>query len=112
MSKHMQLAVVVHPYYETDLEKTYPGLARSLGRLDPGLVARNPSLYELAGQLDLLLYRFDGTRVRQALLRHGDTLRGLYKKIQEHIADRDLTRADTLLYSMEDVFDQIESELS
>ncbi|GLI34636.1 hypothetical protein [Desulforhabdus amnigena] len=34
MSKYMQLTVTVRPHYEPDLERTYPHLARHLGRLD------------------------------------------------------------------------------
>ena len=112
MSKNMQLTVTVRPYYEKDLESTYPKLARNLRNLDPGLENRNPSLYELAGQLDQLLYRFDGTRFREILLRHGDKLRNMHKIIQENIADWNLAQADKLLYSIEDTFDEIESELN
>jgi hypothetical protein len=36
-------------------------MARHLRRLAPDLVERNPSLYAIAGQLDKLLYTFDGT---------------------------------------------------
>ncbi len=111
MSKNMQLTVTVRSYYEKDLEGTYPKLARYLRHLDSSLVNRNPSLYELVGQLDQLLYRFDGTPVREVLLRHGDKLRNVYKIIQENIADWNLAQADKLLYSIEDTFDEIESEL-
>lgn len=111
MSKHMQLTVTVRPYYKKDLEGTYPKLARNLGYLDSGLANRNPSLYELVGQLDQLLYRLDGTQLREVLLRHSEKLRNQYKTIQENIADWHLSQADKLLYSMEDTFDEIESEL-
>ena len=111
MSKYMQLTVTVRPYYPKDLEGTYPKLARYLGHLDPSLASRNPSLYELVGQLDQLLYRLEGTQLREVLLRHGEKLRKLYKSIQENIADWNLTKADQLLHSMEDIFAEIELEL-
>ena len=60
MSKYMQLTVTVRPYYQKNLQGTYPKLARDLGYLDSSLAARNPSLYELTGQLDQLLYRHRG----------------------------------------------------
>jgi len=107
----MQLTVTIRPYYEKDLEGTYPKLARHLSYLDSTLVNRNPSLYELVGQLDTLLYRFDGTSLREVLLQHGDKLRDIYKNVQENIADRDLAQADKLLYYIEDIFNEIESEL-
>ena len=107
----MQLTVTVRPYYKKDLEGTYPKLARNLGFLDSNLANRNPSLYELVGQLDQLLYRLDGTQLREALLRHSEKLRNQYKIIQENIADWHLAQADKLLYSIEDIFDEIESEL-
>jgi hypothetical protein len=68
MSRHMQITVTIRPFYQKSLEKTYPRLARHLAYQDPGLVEKNPSLYELAGQTDMLLYRYDGTPLRQVLL--------------------------------------------
>jgi hypothetical protein len=111
MSKYMQLTVTVRPYYQKDLQGTYPKLVRDLGYLDSSLATRNPSLYELVGQLDQLLYRHDGTPLRKVLLRHGEKLRNQFKSIQENIADWKLAEADKLLYGIEDTFDEIESEL-
>jgi len=111
MSKYMHLTVTVVPYYPRDLEETYPQIARYLKSLDPDLVERNPSLYGIAGQLDKLLYTFDGTPFRDVLLRHRESLRTLHKSIEENIADWNLAQADRLLYKIEDVFDKIESEL-
>lgn len=111
MSKFMQLTVTVRPYYQKDLQGTYFKLARDLGYLDSSLLTRNPSLYELVGQLDQLLYRHDGTPLRAVLLRHAEKLRNLHKLIQENIADWKLAEADKLLYSIEDTFEEIESEL-
>lgn len=98
-------------YYQKDLEGAYPKPARALGYLDSSLANRNPSLYELVGQLDQLLYRHDGTQLREVLLRHSEKLRNQYKIIQENIADWNLAQSDKLLYSIEDTFDEIESEL-
>lgn len=111
MSKKMQLTVKVTPVYSSDLEGDYPNLARAMGMLDPKLVDASPSLYELAGQVDMLLYRYEGTDLSQVLSRHKETLKNLYTKIQDQIADRNLTRADELLYKMEDIFGEMESEL-
>jgi len=111
MSKYMQLTVTVRPYYQKDLKETYPKLARHLGYVDSSLANRNPSLYELVGQLDKLLYKHDGTKLREVFLRHSEKLRNQYKIIQENIADWKLSEADKLLYSFEDIFDEVESEL-
>jgi hypothetical protein len=111
MSKYMQLKVSVKPYYQKNLEDTYPNLARRLKALDQDLVERNPSLYELAGRLDNLLYKFDGTPVREVLLRYREKLRNFHKGIEENIADWNLAQADDLLYKLEDIFDKIESVL-
>jgi hypothetical protein len=111
MSKYMQLTVTVRPFYEKNLEDTYPKMARYLKALAADLVERNPSLYGIAGQLDKLLYTFDGTPVRDVLLRHRENLRNLHKSIAENIADWNLAQADRLLYKIEDAFDKIESEL-
>lgn len=111
MSKYLQLTVTVQPHYPGDLAGTYPKLARHLGHLDTDLSNRNPSLYELAGKLDQLLYRFEGTQLRAVMLRHSEGLQKLHKSIQENIANWNLAQADRLLYSIEDTFDDIESEL-
>ena len=112
MSKYMQLTVTVHPYYPGDLEGAYPKLERHISRLDPDLAKRNPSLYELVDQLDQLLYRFEGTPLREVLLRHREKLQNLNKNIKENIAEWKLAQADRLLYDLEDVFAEIEEELS
>lgn len=111
MSKHMQLTVTVTPYYRSDLEAVYPRLARHLRHLDPDLAKRNPSLHELAGQLDQVLSRVEATRLKQVFSGHRDKLRELHKKITELIADWKLAEADRLLYGIEDVFDEMEAEL-
>lgn len=108
----MQITVTVRPYYQVELEETYPKLARHLGYLDADLVKRNPSLYELVTKLDKLLYTFDGTPLREVLLRHREKLLSLHKSIEENIADWHLAQADRLLYAIEDIFDEIESELN
>jgi hypothetical protein len=107
----MQLKVTVSPYYSGDMEATYPRLVRHMGYLDAELVKRNPSLYELVGQLDQLLYRFEGTQLRTVLLQHREKLVKLHKSIQENIANWNLAQADRMLFEMEDLFEEIESAL-
>ena len=111
MSKHMQLTVTVRPYYQKDLEGTYPGIERHLRHLDPDLAKRNPSLYDLAGQFDQVLLRFEGTPLSKVFSRHREKLRDLHARIKVHIADWQLAQADRLLYEMEDIFDDMEKEL-
>jgi hypothetical protein len=108
----MQITVTVTPYYQEDFEKIFPKLARQLGYLDAALARSNPSLYALAAKLDKLLYTFDGTEVREVLLKHREQLQGLYKEIEAKIADWHLAEADKLLYKIEDVFTDVEAELS
>jgi hypothetical protein len=112
MSKHMHITVTVSPYYQQELGDSYPKLAQHLGYLNPELVKRNPSLYELAGLLDKLLYEFDNTPLRKVLLQHRDRLLQLHKSIEKDIADWNLAQADTLLYKLEDIFSDIEAQLS
>jgi len=108
----MHIAVTVTPYYQEEFDQTFPKLARHLGYLDAPLVRSNPSLYALAGKLDKLLYAFDGTELREVLLRHREGLLSLHKNIEEKIADWNLAQADKLLYKVEDIFEEIEAELS
>jgi len=111
MSQHMQITVSIRPFYKKSFEKTYPRLARHLSFQDPDLVDTNPSLYELAKNIDMLLYRHDGTPLRQVLLDHKQQVIKTFHAIEEHIADRRLAEADKLLYTLEDIFDDIEYHL-
>ena len=45
MSKYMHLTVTVRPYYQKNLEQTYPKLARHLKYLDANLVEAESSLF-------------------------------------------------------------------
>ena len=112
MSKYMQLKTAVMPLYQNDLGDTFPNLARRLSTLAADLVKQNPSLYEIAGQMDKLLYTFDGTPLREVLLKYREELRQLHKSITENLADWNLAQADRLLYKLEDIFEQIESDLA
>jgi hypothetical protein len=111
MSKYMQLTVYVRPYYDKNLDQTYPKLAGNLRNLDRDLVERDPSLYEIVGQLDKILHAFEGTKFREVFLPQREKLLKLHKSIEEKIADWNLAEADRLLYNLEDIFDKIESEL-
>jgi hypothetical protein len=108
----MQLTIKIRPFYENDLKATYPKLDRHLNRIDPNWAMHNPSLYSIAERLDILLYRADGTPFREVLLKHRETLHKLYVDITERVADWRLAEADQLMYAMEDLFDDIEHELT
>lgn len=112
MSKYMQIAVTVNPHSQGELEQSFPKLARHLGYLDAALVQSNPSLYGLVSRLDKLLYAFDGTELREVLLRRRGKLLDLHKNIEGQIANWNLAQADKLLYEVEDIFEDIEGELS
>jgi len=107
----MQISVTIRPYYENDFEGTYPKIGKALRYVDSDFINQNPSLYELTGQIDKLLYRIDGTSIRDTLIQHKDNLKRIYSNIQEHIANWNLSEADKLLYRIEDIFEEIESEL-
>lgn len=111
MSKNMQITVTIRPFYEKDFEGTYPKLGRALRYVDPDYINQNPSLYEVIEQIDKLLYRIDGTSIREILIPHKDNLKNIFSTIQKHIANWNLSEADKLLYSIEDIFEEIESEL-
>ena len=113
MSKTMQLTVRVRPYYKKDLKTDYPKISQGLGYVDEAWIEEGPSFFDIVGRLDKLLYELEGNPpFRKILLKHKDELRRLRKEVEEHIADWDLAKADKALYQMEDVFDQIEWELS
>ena len=112
MSKYMQLTIRVRPYYKKGLKADYPAISRGLSYIDEALLEEGPSLFDIVGRLDKLLYDLDGNPpFREILLRHTDKLRKLHVEVQEHIADWKLAKADQALYQIEDIFDQIEWEL-
>ncbi len=112
MSKYMQLTVRIHPYYKKSFAEAYPGIARRFGYLDEQWAEEGPSLFEIVGRLDKLLYQLEGDPpFREILLAHRAKLHKLYEETQEHIADWHLSKADQLLYKMEDIFDEIEREV-
>lgn len=112
MSKHMQLTVHVQSYYKDGLKGNYPKIAQGLSYVHEAWVEEGPSLFDIVGRLDKLLYELEGDPLfRKILLKHKDKLRKIRKEVEEHIADWDLAKADKALYKMEDIFDQIEWEL-
>lgn len=112
MSRHMQLTTRIRPYYKKGLEQVHPRIAKRLHLLDADWAEQNPSLFEISGRLDQLIYRADADPPFQGILRgQKEKLQGLYEGIQEAIADWHLAEADKRLYEMEDVFEEIEREL-
>ena len=112
MSKTMQLTVRVRPYYKKDMKSDYPKIYMGLSYIHQAWVEEGPSLFDIVGKLDKLLYELEGNpSFRKILLKHKDELRKLHKEIEEHIADWELAKADKMLYQIEDIFDQIEWEL-
>ena len=112
MSKYMQLTVRIRPYYKKSISKTYPRIAHRLSYLDEAWVEEDPSLFEIIGKLDKLLYQLEGDPpFREILLQHRSALHTLYEDVEECIADWHLAKADQVLYRMEDIFEEIEDEL-
>jgi hypothetical protein len=95
-----------------EFKAAYPKIARHLSRIDDALIDADPSIFDLVGKLDKLLYALDGNPdIKQILLKHKDKLVKLHQEIQAHIADWELAEADKALYTLEDAFDEIEWEL-
>ncbi|MDH3835410.1 MAG: hypothetical protein C0611_01750 [Desulfobacteraceae bacterium] len=112
MSKHMQLTVQVRPYYKKDMKADYPKIAQGLSYIHEAWVEEGPSLFDIVGKLDKLLYELEGNPpFRKILLKHTDGLHKLYTEVEAYIGDWDLAKADKTLYQIEDIFDQIEWEL-
>jgi hypothetical protein len=112
MSKIMQLTVRVRPYYKKSLKEDFPAIGQGLSYLKDPWIEEGPSLFEIVGRLDKLLYDLEGNPpFREILLKYQDKLRELHNQVEEYIADWKLAKADQALYQIEDVFDQIEWEL-
>ena len=112
MSKHMQLTVLVRPYYQNGLKGIYSAISRELDRLGTPWDAEDLSLFDVVVKLDKLLYASEGNpSFRGILLKHREKLRSLHENIEAHIADWKLAQADKMLYQIEDIFDDIEREL-
>jgi len=112
MSKNMQLTVRVRPYYKKSLKADLPAIGRGLSYLNEAWIEEGPSLFDIVGRLDKLLYDLEGNPpFREILLKYQDKLRRLHNEVEENIANWKLAEADQTLYQIEDVFDQIEWEL-
>jgi hypothetical protein len=112
MSKTMQLTVRVRPYYKKGLNADYPKIAQGLSYIHEAWAEEGPSLFDIVGRLDKLLYELEGNPpFRKILLKHKDELRKLHKEVEEHIADWDLAKADQALHKIEDIFDEVEWKL-
>ena len=112
MSKHMQLTVDVRPYYRDHFKAVYPKLAANLSHAKALREDDEPSLYDLVGNLDKLLYALDGNPAcKEILLKHKDALKKLHEEVEGYIADWKLAQADQALYKLEDIFGEIEWEL-
>jgi len=111
MSKYMQLTIHVRGYYPENFAAVYPKLAHHLNRAK-ALGEEEPSLYDLVGRLDKLLYALDGNPAcKDVLIKHKDQLKKRHAEIESHMADWNLSEADKALYQIEDIFEQIEWEL-
>jgi hypothetical protein len=112
MSKFMQLTVDVRPYYQEKMKTVFPKLTANLGYAKALREDEDPSLYDLVGKLDKLLYALDGNPAcKEILLKHKDQLKKLHEEIEGYIADWHLAQADKALYKLEDIFGEIEWEL-
>jgi hypothetical protein len=112
MSKYMQMRIRILPYYKKGLIGAFPRIANRLSFVNKEWAEEGPSLFEIVGGLDKLLYELEGNPpFREVLLQHRSKLHGLYEKIEGNIADWHLAKADQSLYEIEDIFDEIEREL-
>lgn len=112
MSKHMQLTVRIRPYYKNGLKGIYPNIASELARVGSPWDEEDLSLFDIVAKLDKLLYEAEGiSSLRKILLEHQGKLRILHENIEACIADWKLAQADKMLYQIEDIFEDIESEL-
>ncbi len=60
MSKYMQLTVHIHPHYKKSLKEVYPEISHNLSYLNETLVEKGPSLFDIVGRIDKLLYDLEG----------------------------------------------------
>ena len=113
MSKYMQMKIRILPYYSKSFRHVYPNMAKRLIGFDEAWVEAGPSLFDIVGRLDKLLYHLEGDPpFRQILLDQKKLLHDLYETVEANVADWHLAKVDETLYKMEDIFDDIERELS
>ncbi len=112
MSKYMQLTVTVRPYYPQSIKAVYPKIVGHLSNAGLKMVDDDPSIFDLVGKIDKLLYALDGDPdFKEILHKHKAALVALHEEIQSGIADWDLAKADQALYKLEDAFEQMEWEV-
>ncbi|MFZ5584338.1 MAG: hypothetical protein ACOZHQ_00255 [Thermodesulfobacteriota bacterium] len=112
MSKYQQIRVRIEPVYPKGLAKAFPKLQRALSGVDNRLITESPPLYELAPLLVALSQSpAADPDVKQAVLRRGQKIIDLHRKIGEAIGGWKLSAAETLLNDLEDAFAELEGEL-
>lgn len=112
MSKYQQIRVRVEAVYPRGLAKAFPKLQRALSGVDNRLISESPPLYELAPLLvDLSQSPAADPEAKQAVLRRGQNIIDLHRRIGEAIGGWKLSAAETLLNDLEDAFAELEKEL-
>jgi hypothetical protein len=108
----MQLSAEILPYYQSSFSQTYPRLARRLELWVPDLVSKGPPLYTLTEHLEEILGQAEDTEFGRTVEPRLATLRALHDRVQAALAEWSFEEADRLLYQMEDLYDEIDADLS
>lgn len=112
MSKYQQIRVRIEPVYPKGLAKAFPKLHRALAGVDNRLIDASPPLHELAPLLvDLSQSPAADPEVKQVVLRRGQAIIDLHRRIGEAIGGWKLSAAETMLNDLEDAFAELEREL-
>ncbi len=112
MSRVMQIRVRIEAYYQKDLDRDFPRLARLARRVEPELDPAATPLIDLAPLLVDLSQRPDlEPAAARALSAHGQAVVDLARQARDAIGSWQLGQADKLLGDLEDACADLEAEL-
>lgn len=112
MSQYQQIRVRVEPVYKKSLAEDFPRLYKVLSALDNRLLSESPSLYDLVPDLVRLSQETDlAPAVAAAIKAQGQSIVGLWQRIEDALGGWRLSEAESLLNNLEDAFLDLEHAL-
>ncbi len=112
MSQYQQIRVRVEAVYKKGLAEDFPRLHKLLAALDNRLLKESPPLYDLVPDLVRLSQQTDlAPAVAAAVRAQGQSIVGLWRRIEDALGGWRLSEAESLLNRLEDAFLDLEHAL-
>jgi len=113
MSQYMQIDVRIVPFYEKPFEKNFPEIAALLKSASYGEdLEGDVSLYVLVDSLvSLSRHPMTPSAIKEKIGPYADRMAPVKRMARESLTARKLNELDQFLYQIEDLFEDLESNL-